>query len=682
MKNNNGKKRLGELRLYLSWPMILIFYFIIADIFVYMVNEKAGGIFFLFLVVYAIFAIYLHAFRFNSLPSALARAIENQAKIQGIDFDEVDIPHAVLSKEGRVLWGNKKFTGLINSSIVGLNIKEIFKEVSAGTLLKLTEEKEIILSEYNNRKYRIELRSLSLEKAEELNLTHIFNEDDRLVLLYLYDETDYYNLKTEYDNNKQVIGFIYIDNYYEVAENMEDSKAAMLIAMVDRKLTRYVSYNKGIIKKLEKDKYFFITTKKDINDMIEDGFSILTQTKEIIGGDNIPLTLSIGIGYEGKSLEANHDLARVAIDMALGRGGDQVVVKRGKDILYFGGKSASTTTTVKVRARVKAMTFRETLDTKDKVLVVGHKNGDFDSFGASIGVYIMAKQLSKECHIVINSLTKAVGEVKNRMENSDRYPKDMFIDGDEALKFADENTLLVIVDHNVPNIADEQRIFDLGLDKVVFDHHRMSENTINDTVISYIEPSASSTCELVVEVMNYFEETLKVKQLEADSMFAGIVVDTMYFTYHTSARTFDAASYLKSKGADNDRVRKLLRVDLDYEKAKIEIINNAEFYKGCYAIAIIDENYNIESGVAKALIADELIDIKGMKASFVISYDGDTYNISSRAIDDVNVQVLMEEIGGGGHRSQAGASIRAENFEEVVNKIKELIDKYEKENKE
>lgn len=682
MENNNKKQRNGELRLYLSWPIILILYFIIADIFVYMINKKAGRILFLFVLVYAIFAIYLKLIRYNHLFPALINAIEKQAKIQGLDFDGIDIPHAVLSREGRVLWGNKKFVDLTGNFIVGSNIKESFKEVSAAVLLKLTEEKEIVLSEYKDRKYRVELRMISFDKIEENAAIKLFDDNDKVVLVYLYDETEYYDLKTEYDNNKQVTGLIYIDNFYEVTENMEDSKAAMLIAMVDRKLTRYISYNKGIIKKLEKDKYFFITTKKDINDMIEDGFSILTQTKEIIGEDNIPLTLSVGIGYEGKSLEANHDLARVAIDMALGRGGDQVVIKRGKETLYFGGKSASTTTTAKVRARVKAMTFRETLDTKDKVIIMGHKNGDFDSFGASLGVYIMAKQLSKDCRIVINSLTNAVGEVKSRMEKSDHYPKDVFVNGDEALKFADENTLLVIVDHNVSSISDEQRLFDLELDQVVFDHHRITENSIKDTLISYIEPSASSTCELVVEVMNYFEEILKVRQLEADSMYAGIVVDTMNFTSHTSAKTFEAAAYLKSKGADSDRVRKLLRVNMEFEKAKNEIISKTEFYKDSYAIAIVEDTYNIEGGVAKAMIANELVDIKGVKASFVISFDGDTYNISSRAIDDVNVQVLMEEIGGGGHRNQAGASIKAENFEEVVNIIKNLIDKYEKENKE
>ena len=674
MNRRNSK---GILNLYLNWPIILGIYLIFAEVVIYIFDSYAALIILPFLVIYLIVALYLKAVKYNNLNPAIMKLAENISNKQRIYFSKIDLPHAVLDLEGRIIWANDKFLDISKSAVVGKNIKDTFPDLNKGIVSNLSNEKIDLLTNLGDNKYKVHLRMVDLNELGGEEVRRLYTGSERVIMLYLYDETEYYLLKQENDNNKQVTGFIYIDNYYEVAENMEDSKASMLIAMVDRKLTRYISYNSGILKKLEKDKYFFVTTKKDIEDMMEDKFSILEQTKEIIGGDNIPLTLSIGVGYEGKSIESNHELARVAIDMALGRGGDQAVVKRGQETVYFGGKSASNTTNVRVRARVKATSFRETLDTKDKVLVMGHKNGDFDSFGACIGVYIMAKHLGKGVHIVVNSLTNAVEEMRKRFVDSNAYDEDMFMSGDEALAFADENTLLIVVDHNTSKISDEVRLFDKDLDLVVFDHHRISQNSIHDATLSYIDAGASSTCELVSEIMTYFDDRLKVKPLEADTMLAGIMIDTMYFTFQTSAKTFDAAAFLRKRGADSDRVRKLLRVDFSFEKLKNEIVSKAENYRNGYAIAILDEvDYSIEESVAKAEIANELINIKDVKASFVLSKEEDKYAISSRSIDDVNVQVLMEKLGGGGHRSSAGAVIEAESFDDAVNKVKAVIDQF------
>ena len=602
---------------------------------------------------------------------------ENISNKQRIYFSKIDLPHGILDLGGRILWANDKFLEVSKSVVVGKNIKDTFPDLNKGIVSNLTNEKIDLLTAFGEKKYKVHLRMVDLNEMGGEEVKRLYTGSAKVIMVYLYDETEYYVLKQESDNNKQVTGFIYIDNYYEVAENMEDSKASMLIAMVDRKLTRYVSFNSGILKKLEKDKYFFVTTKKDIEDMMEDKFSILEQTKEILGGDNIPLTLSIGIGYEGKSIESNHELARVAIDMALGRGGDQVVIKKGQETIYFGGKSASTTTNVRVRARVKATSFRETLDTKDKVLIMGHKNGDFDSFGACVGVYLMARHLGKDVHIVINSLTKAVDDMRMKFLESNAYDHDMFMNGDEALAFADEETLLIMVDHNTNKISDETRLFDKDLDLVVFDHHRVSQNSVHDAILSYIDAGASSTCELVSEIMTYFDDRLRIRTLEADTMFAGIMIDTMNFTFQTSAKTFDAASYLRKKGADSDRVRKILRVDLKFEKIKNEVVSKAENYRDGYAIAVLDNvDSDVEESVAKAVIANELINIKDVKASFVISKEDDAYAVSSRSIDDVNVQVIMEKLGGGGHRSSAGATVTAQSFEEAVTQVKNVIDVY------
>ncbi len=674
MRKRNSK---GILNLYLHWPIILSIYLLIVWAIIYCIDNSIALLILPFLIIYVIVALYLMFIKYNNLNSAIMKLAEGISNKQRIYFSKIDLPHAVLDLDGRILWANDRFLEVSKSVVVGKNIKDTFPDLNKGIVSNLTNEKIDLLTAFGDKKYKVHLRMVDLNELGGEEVKRLYTGSAKVIMVYLYDETEYYMLKQESDNNKQVTGFIYIDNYYEVAENMEDSKASMLIAMVDRKLTRYVSFNSGILKKLEKDKYFFVTTKKDIEDMMEDKFSILEQTKEIIGGDNIPLTLSIGVGYEGKSIESNHELARVAIDMALGRGGDQVVIKKGQETIYFGGKSASNTTNVRVRARVKATSFRETLDTKDKVLVMGHKNGDFDSFGACIGVYLMAKHLGKDVHIVVNSLTKAVDEMRMKFTDSNVYDHDMFMSGDEALAFAGEETLLIMVDHNTSKISDETRLFDKDLDLVVFDHHRVSQNSVHDAILSYIDAGASSTCELVSEIMTYFDDRLRIRTLEADTMFAGIMIDTMNFTFQTSAKTFDAASFLRKKGADSDRVRKILRVDLKFEKIKNEVVSKAENYREGYAIAVVDSiDSDVEESVAKAVIANELINIKDVKASFVISKEENDYAVSSRSIDEVNVQVIMEKLGGGGHRSSAGATVEAESFEEAVTKVKEVIDAY------
>lgn len=292
----------------------------------------------------------------------------------------------------------------------------------------------------------------------------------------------------------------------------------------------------------------------------------------------------------------------------------------------------------------------------------------------------MAKQHSKTAHIVINSLTNAVEEMRQKFLDSNTYDKDMFISGDEAISKVDDDTLVVMVDHNTSKISDEERLFNKELDVVVFDHHRIGEQSIDDAILSYIDSAASSTCELVSDVMTYFDDRVKLKPLEADAMLAGIMIDTMYFTYQTSAKTFDSASFLRKKGADSDRVRKMLRVDIEFEQLKNNVVANANYYKGAYAIAVLEDvGINIETSVAKAEIANELVNIKNVRASFVISKELDKYMISSRSIDDVNVQVIMEKLGGGGHRSSAGASVTASSFQEVVETLEKLIDEMESE---
>ena len=671
MNKKNGK---GNLYLYLMWPIWISLTLVIVNINVYFANKTINIYLLLWTILLIGISIYLYLIKYNGLFLAIENFFYKMAKAKSMNIVSIESPYAILDTRGKILWANDSCLNLSKEFEVGKNIINVFKDINKDLLKSISNQKISILTNLLDKKYKITFRTISLSSVEKDADYKLFSDTDKVIMVIVNDMTELYELKQENDDNKQVTGLINIDNYDVVTENMEDSKASMLMAMVDRKLTRYISNNSGIIKKLEKDKYFFVTRKKDIEDMIKDRFSILDQAREILGEDNIPLTLSIGVGYEGKSIETNHDNARIAMDMALGRGGDQAVVKKGQELLFFGGKSNSSSSTQRVKARVKATSFREMLDTKDKVLILGHYNQDMDSFGASIGVYCMANFLGKEVHIVQNTLTNAVKDMKNRFLDNEIYCKDLFIDGNEALSIIDENTLLVIVDHNNNHISDEKRLLENASGVVVFDHHRLQANSIQDTLMTYIDPSASSTCELISELVRYFDDRIKIHSLEAEAMLAGIMVDTINFTYQTNVKTFDAASYLKKSGADIDKIKKLLRIDFESEKIKHDVVMSATLYNDAYAIAFMPENNQIETSVIKAEIANELINIKNVKASIVVSKENEKFSISSRSIDDINVQVLMEKLGGGGHRGSAGATVVANDISEVEAMIKNAID--------
>lgn len=670
MNKKNGK---GNLNLYFLWPIFISIILLVNSFLIYNFKTYAINIFILSNILIIIICIIIFVLFKINFQKVILNFSSKHTKEQLKLIKETAIPFVVCSSSGTILWANDGFLQLSEDFSVGKNIISLFNEIKKDYLYNMGDEHLKMYSSYKDKRFLLHLKSVNSNALRDMS-DGLFKENEKLIYIYIEDKTEYYKLKEEVDNSKQVTGLIYIDNYDEVTENMEDSKASMLLAMLDRKLTRYISNNTGIIKKLEKDKYIFITTKKYIEEMINDRFSILEDTKEIIGGDNIPLTLSIGVGYEGKTVESNYDLARIAMDMALGRGGDQAVVKKAKEIFFFGGKAQSTQSSARVKARVKAVSFREILDTKDRIFVMGHKNCDLDSFGASIGIYVMSHFLGKKVHIVENTVTKEVQELKDKFLSNNNYPADLFINGQNALNMITKDDLLVLVDHNTDLISDEPELINYVDSLVIFDHHRLQASSINESLMSYVEPSASSACEIISEMIKFFDDSIRLKAIEAEAMLSGMMVDTLNFTYHVSSKTFDSASFLRDSGAEIDKVRKLLRTDKNVEKIKNTIVDSAEYYKDAFAIATIENYHNVDLNVLASKVANELINIKGTKASVVIYKDGEKYSLSSRSIDDINVQVLMERLGGGGHRSQAGAKVTANDFNEVVNKVKETID--------
>ena len=385
------------------------------------------------------------------------------------------------------------------------------------------------------------------------------------------------------------------------------------------------------------------------------------------------MTLSIGIGMNGESYAQNYEYARTSIDMALGRGGDQAVVKDSDKIQYYGGKAQQMEKTTRVKARVKAHALRELMENKDRLLIMGHRLADIDAFGAAIGIYRIAMSMNKKANIVLNEVTSSVRPMMERFLDNAEYPDDMFLKGPQAAELADAGTMLVVVDVNRPSITDEPSLLRLVRTIVVLDHHRTSNEVIDNAVLSYVEPYASSTCEMVAEVLQYIADGIKVRPAEADAMYAGIVIDTQNFTNQTGVRTFEAAAFLRRSGADITRVRKLFRENMKDYQAKAEAVRAAEVYMDAFAISVCPAEGLDSPTITGAQAANELLEIKGIKASVVLTDYNNTIYFSARSIDEVNVQVMMEKLGGGGHRTIAGAQMQGVSIQEAKDRLKEVI---------
>ena len=672
MKNRNAMP--GTIDLYLRAPLWLSLLWLPILFVAFMVEWKLSLLLFFLAIVYIAFALYFYRSRKSRLVSALLdfslRANENRARL----FEEMPTAYCIVGEDGEILWSNRAFhTILQKDSKIERNIFNIFPNMQKEML----KEKGAMLelhSSFMERKYCIDLIRLDDLEDEGTEEIRSLSEEEELVAVYLRDETEEVELKQKLDEERVVLGLAYIDNYEDVMEQIEEVRRSLLSALVDRKITRYITASDGVVKKIEKDKYFFLLKQSVLEKMMEDRFSILEEVKEIDMGNELAITLSLGIGYGAGDFSQNYEYARTSMDMALGRGGDQAIVKNPEKLSFFGGKSQSTERVTRVKARVKAQAFQELIESKDKVLIMGHKNADMDCLGSSVGVYRMVTALDKRAYIVQNNVTSTILPLKERFLNNADYPEDMFIDGETAKSLVDNNTMLVVVDCDRPSIIDEPALLSMVKTKVVFDHHRQSSETIQGAVLSYCEPYASSASELIAEMMQYIREGIKARPMEADCMYGGVVIDTREFTNQTGVRTFEVAAYLRRCGADITRVRKVFREDFDDYQAKADAISRADIYRNAYAISSVEKNGSESPTVLCAKAANELLNIRGIKASIVLTKVENTIFLSARSIDELNVQVLMEKLGGGGHRTVAGAQIEGKEIKDCINLVKNAID--------
>ena len=664
----------GKLKGYTQTPLVLTALFGAMDVWMYVLNIKAGVLGSVFVGIYFFVMLFVYWRNKPILMNELIDFATQYGTVQKRLLNEFEVPYAVMDATGKLLWMNRQFEALSEKNKgYHKSITTIFPHITRE-LMEKEDELELVVEReecvYRASVHKIHFTDI-LHESSSIELTE---KVQYLQVIYLFDETQLTRYRIENQEMQMVPALVYIDNYDEVLDTVEEVKKSLLVALVDRKVTKFFASIDGLVKKTENDKYFVVFQHKYLEKMEEEKFSLLEDVKSIKVGNEMSVTLSMGIGYVGNDYTKNYEYSRMAIDLALGRGGDQVVVKTRDRISYFGGSNRQVDKSTRVKARVKALALREIMITRDKFFVMGHKIADIDSFGAAIGIYCAARQLGKKAQIVIDEVNTTLRPLKECFTPENGYPDDMFIPSQLALDEIDSHTALIVVDTNRPSYTECPNLLNRAKAIVVFDHHRQCEDVVKNAVLSYTEPYASSTCEMIAEVLQYFDEDIKLSTQEADAIYAGILIDTNNFVSKTGVRTFEAAAYLRRCGAEVTRVRKMLRNDMDAYKARAEAVRHAEVFHNMFAISVCPAD-NIESPtVACAQAANELLNIIGIKASFVLTEYHDRIYISARSIDEINVQLVMERLGGGGHMNSAGAQLTGCTLEDAKRTIENTLD--------
>lgn len=661
-ENLKGNKIQGTLRSYLRWPLMLSPLLLAMNIHIYTLDLKIGVLMTGYVLLYIVLAFLLFYFKRRELLRDIVQyAIRFNRTSQRL-ADELSIPLVIADWTGSCLWCNRHFTKLFctEDTKKRFTVDSVIPNLTVDTFPKTTTENSEIHFHIENDFYKAVIQKVNVSDADQEDLAEeaaSMGLGDNFYVFYFFDETEIVYYMKENNEQRLDVGLLYIDNYDESLEPMEEVRRSLLAALIDRKINKYMLKIDAITKKLEKDKYIFLFRHKYLSELQNDKFSLLDEIRKVNVGDDVSITISMGIGLQADTYKKRQEYARSAIDLALARGGDQVVIKTKDNLLYYGGKSIQQEKNTRVKARVKAHALRESIEAAEQVIIMGHQLPDVDAIGSAIGIYRIANALGKKAHIVVNKVTSSLRPVITMLKESDGYDDDLFVSGETARSLMTNGTLLVIVDVNNPPYTDEPSLVTLASSLVVLDHHRQAGETFENPTLSYIEPFASSASEMVAEILQYVGEEVKLKSYEADVLYSGIMVDTNNFMNKPGVRTFEAVAFLRRSGADISRIRKLFRADLAEYKVKAEAIQNTEIFMKAYAIALCNANHCESPTIVGAKIANELLDIAGIKASFVLTeFEGKIY-ISARSIDELNVQVVMEKLGGGGHITSAGAQL-------------------------
>ena len=673
-KQTKSFKPSGRLNSIFLWPVGLGILLVLLDILLCFVSSVAASIVAVFIVIYAFVCAMMICYFRPRIIKEIVEFSSNYSQVQRQLLYELSIPYCLLDNKGNILWMNASMQASINrKNDLNKNISTIIPELSANVFRNFEDFKEIRVA-FNDRDYRVEMKRISADIITQGVNILAKDYNSSLVAMYMFDETDINQYIQKIRDERFVVGLVYIDNYEDALESVDDVRRSLFVGLVDKRVNKYFSAGAAIIRKLEKDKYLVVFRYKFLEKLLADKFSLVEDIKSVKVGNEKTLTLSIAIGTGAADYARNYDIAKAAMDLALGRGGDQAVIKDGEKIYYYGGKSQQMEKNTRVKVRVKAHALRQILEANDNVLIMGHNLPDIDSFGSALGIYIIAKTFGKEAHIVFGEISSSVRPFMNRFIDKEEYPDDMFIKKEEAENYLTASTVVIVVDVNRPQRTECPQLLDKCKTIIVFDHHRRSSDTITGAVLSYVDPYASSACEMVTEMIQYVDDGIKLKAFEADALYAGISIDTDGFNSKSGPRTFEAAAFLRRHGADVTRVRKMLRNDMNEYKAIASAVSKSEVYKSAFAITVFDGEGLESPTIGGAKAANQLLDISGIKASFVITQYEDKLYISARSIDEVNVQLVMEKLGGGGHMSIAGAQLTDCTIQQAVNTIKLTLD--------
>ncbi len=685
MRENNKPdkaqmKYSGKLLRHWYWCVLLAFLLLFLTAGTLYINTTAGLVVggFSLLLYLSILALY-----FYYRPKVLLELLDFSQRFGGVEKDllkEMSVPYGIALPDGRMGWMNDSLCALsgfesdchkeISTVIPGLGVSSFPEEDKDGSAQ----------IDIGGKKFQVQMKRVRLnEVLEGMEAAERKAENCDLITLHFLDITELDHYKKENAEQKPAVGLLYMDNYEEAMDSLEDARRSMLDALVERRVSEYISSFGGLIKKLEKDKYLLVMNRLTLDKLTEDRFSILEDVKTVNIGNSVKMTISIGIGMSAGDYTRNYEEAQTSIEMALARGGDQAVIKNQEKISFFGGRSQRTESNTRVRARVKAQALSELINTRERVLVMGHKNTDIDTLGACVGVCAAANHAGKPVHIVLGEINSGIRPWINSLKENAGYKDDVFVTHEQAMQLANENSVIIVVDTNRPSMVEYEELLYLTNSIVVLDHHRQGTERIENATLSYVDSAASSACEMITEILQYYDDGIRLNPYEADCVYAGIIVDTDNFMTKTGMRTFEAAAYLRRNGADVIRVRKAFRNDMKTYKARAEAVRHMESFMDCYAISVCPTEGIENPTVVGAQAANELLNIIGVKASFVLTeYEG-TIFISARAIDEVNVQIIMERLGGGGHLNIAGAQLTGVDIEQAKVMLKEVLTQMTKE---
>lgn len=666
MQNNNNKKFLDNLVSRTKIYLIIILLLLIA---ISIQNTKfiIPSIFIFVLVsAYTYFANNKRKSEISETLQDLTLTVDSAAKTSLINSP---FPLIIMETDGNVVWKSSKFVSEFANIDMNSLINDLMFELKAEIGNKEQQKDTNILKTVNINKKTYKMIG-KFVKSKKYNK----NQKEYMAILYFINETEKIKLQKEYNDSKSCVGIIMIDNYEENMQMLESEEKAQYVAEIDKNIYEWTNDTNGVLIKSDRDRYIYIFEQRYLEKIKEDKFSILDKIKEIDPKQKVQFTLSIAISNEGKNDKDKYKSAQTAMDIVLGRGGDQAVIRQNDIYKFFGGRAQEVEKRTKVKARVVAHALENLIKESSKVMIMGHTNPDIDAMGSAIGIYRLAKSLDKNAYIIASN-PPALQNFRESLKEEPEY-EDVIITKEVAEENIDEDTLLVVVDTHKVNYVESEEALKKASKIVIIDHHRRSADYIENATLTFQEVYASSAAELVTELLQYAEVNVELKKIEAEALYAGIMMDTKSFTFKTGVRTFEAAAYLRKCGVDIIRVKKWFQSDLESFNKIADIVKKAEIVNDSIAIALCDDTKSKDVSLLCAKAADELLTISDVTASFVLGDTGDKICISGRSIGDINVQVILEKLGGGGHITLAGAQVEGMTMEEAKQELIIRINEY------